>query len=82
MPFCQVIKGNEHMCRNYARKDKECCYSHRSLETGYIVVENVKKHLIQGTPEKCFYNIECKTRPDKVIVSKNYTRYCCWKHIR
>ena len=79
MSFCQVIKGNDKACCNYARKNKECCYSHRSLETGYIAVKNIKIHSIQGTPEKCFYN-NCKINPDKVIVSKNYTRYCCWKH--
>ena len=29
---CQVIKGNERSCRNYARKKLTCCYQHRKLE--------------------------------------------------
>ena len=29
---CQVIKGNERPCRNYARKNLTCCYQHRKLE--------------------------------------------------
>ena len=32
MPFCQVIKGNDKPCRNYARKGLTCCHSHRALE--------------------------------------------------
>ena len=33
MSFCQVIKGNDRPCRNYARKGLTCCYAHRKLET-------------------------------------------------
>ena len=33
MPMCQVIKGNDRACRNYARKGKTCCFPHRQLET-------------------------------------------------
>ena len=34
---CQVIKGDERMCRNYARKGMTCCYSHRVLENTQFV---------------------------------------------
>ena len=33
MSFCQVIKGNNRPCCNYARKGLTCCYAHRKLET-------------------------------------------------
>ena len=38
MVWCQVIKGNDKPCANYARKGLTCCYSHRKLE----VVEPVQ----------------------------------------
>jgi len=78
--FCQVIKPNGRSCCNYSRKNKECCYSHRSLESGEIVLEKPKiKHLIQGTPDKCYVDL-CKIIPDFLLDSKNKQRYCCWKH--
>ena len=40
MPFCQVIKGDDKPCRNYARKGLTCCYAHRKLEnTEPVAVE-------------------------------------------
>ena len=30
--WCQVIKSDDRMCKNYARKGMVCCYSHRKLE--------------------------------------------------
>jgi len=70
------------MCRNYARKNKECCYSHRNLETSEIVDKTPrpkKKLIIEGTEEKCYYNL-CQIKPGVTIFTKNHERYCCYKH--
>jgi hypothetical protein len=32
MSACQVIKANQRPCRNYARRGKTCCSSHRAFE--------------------------------------------------
>ena len=78
--FCQVIKSNDKKCHNYSRKNKECCWSHRNLENNEIVVIKPKKeHIIQGTPDTCYFEL-CKITPLRQIQSKNYNRFCCWKH--
>lgn len=78
--FCQVIKLNGCPCNNYARKNKECCYSHRRFEIGEIVLEKPKKiPVVQGTPDKCWDDL-CKLQPYAQRCSKNNKRYCCWKH--
>ena len=78
--FCQVIKSNGRCCRNYSRTNKECCYSHRSLESGEIVPEKLKKiPVIQGTPDKCWADL-CELQPYIERRSKNNKRYCCWTH--
>lgn len=41
--FCQVIKANNKACSNYARKGKNCCYSHRNLENVQTVQEIVQE---------------------------------------
>ena len=32
MPGCAVIKSTDKPCRNWAMKNKTCCYAHRYLE--------------------------------------------------
>jgi hypothetical protein len=35
---CQVIKATDNLCRNFARKNKTCCWSHRKLEQENVSV--------------------------------------------
>ena len=58
MSFCQVIKGNDRPCRNYARKGFMCCYAHRKLETEPCVVIE---------PEQ---NVQVSSPPPKVEINK------------
>ena len=37
MGACQIIKANDTMCKNYARKGMSCCWPHRSLENTVYV---------------------------------------------
>ena len=89
--FCQVIKGDERKCRNYSRKNKSCCYSHRKLEnqTEVSSVDLRAQSLNQESsepstsdlnPDIC-YKTECKIYADSQIISKgNFIKYSCWKH--
>ena len=55
---CQVIKGNERMCRNYARKGMTCCYSHRVLENTQFVLKNETEFKLQERRIRVFKGID------------------------
>ena len=69
--YCQVIKGNNKMCSNYARKNMECCYSHRKLETGYT--EEIKKTKVLPIAGIC---CKCENKSTTVVVGNKKTYYC------
>ena len=64
MPFCQVIKGDDKPCRNYARKGLTCCHSHRALE-------NVE--YVPPKPEPILLKVKLLPRePGKNVFAKAY----------
>jgi len=51
MSYCQVIKGNNRSCRNYARKGLTCCYAHRKLEeVEYVAIKPEQSIKIPTSP--------------------------------
>ena len=55
MNGCSVIKANDQWCRNFTRKNKTCCWSHRKLETepiSVIVPTKIKKSKKQVYPNR------------------------------
>ena len=79
MSACQVIKGNGKSCRNYAINGKTCCWSHRRLETGYIVPVAPEPKPI-ADPDIC-HKIGCKIKADCVLKTRGTPdTYSCWRH--
>ena len=80
---CQVIKGNDRKCKNYARKGMTCCWSHRALEHVEYVPEpesepesEPEKHACCGKTLKgtdCMINAE---------VCLGLDTWYCWRHLR
>jgi hypothetical protein len=87
MVWCQVIKGNNKPCANYARKGLTCCYPHRRLErvepekVKPIEPEKVKPVQVVGTHKCCCLNM--KGNPC-TIVAEHIRGECgyCWRHFR
>ena len=89
---CQVIKGNDRKCKNYARKGMTCCWSHRALEHVEYVPEP------ESEPEKEAQDTELLSEPEKhaccgktlkgtdcminAEVCLGLDTWYCWRHVK
>ena len=82
---CQVIKGDDRKCKNYARKGKTCCWSHRALEHVEYVPEPEKEAQdteLLSEPEKHACCGKTLKGTDCMINAENEfnDKWYCWRH--
>jgi hypothetical protein len=80
MSFCQVIKGNDEPCKNYARYKMTCCHSHRSLENEPYQETDTKNNSGRKLPVDAIRCQFIKSCGERCKNSHSYHNKFCFFH--